>query len=250
VTDQGHAILVPLGTPIDQRWNAVLSDLPAIGKDSVNQQQGFKFRSIDTVLTYLNPLLAGYGLHIIPTSQSAVYDSYTTGRGTQMWRCRITVDWEIRSVDGEVIHAQTMGTGTDTGDKETSKAQTMAFKYLLWPATAVADNDDPDGSVPEEGVAHTATALAPQAYEEINGSQIPVVPAAQTTRMAPGGGSAATVTDKQGKMLYAMAKSAFGGDSDVPAEISELIGRTIRRTDEVYVSEFDHLTRALKAAGA
>jgi len=145
---------------VDRRWNWVLDHLPAIGKDSVNKQQGFKYRSIDTVLNHLNPLLAAAGVHIVPVAQTCERDVRSTRSGGSLNVCYITVTWEIRGVDGGVITAQTLGEGTDAGDKATSKAQTMAFKYLLWPSLAIAENEDPDGETVEES-APERKSLAP-----------------------------------------------------------------------------------------
>lgn len=141
------------GEGIDERWSWVLSHLPAIGKDSRNEQQGFNYRSIDTVLNHLKPLLSAASVHIIPVRQTFERGSYTTGRGTVMQTCTVTSTWQVRSASGDFFEAETVGEGADAGDKATSKAQTMAFKYLLWPALAIASNDDPDGgSVEGEGI--------------------------------------------------------------------------------------------------
>jgi hypothetical protein len=130
---------------VHQRWAQVLADLPAIGKNRTNQQQGFKFRGIDDVLDKVHPLFAKYGVFPVPTGQAATYDERATSKGGVMHVCHITCDWTIYSSLGDYFQAQTLGEGTDAGDKATSKAQTMAFKYLLWPSLAVAENEDPDG---------------------------------------------------------------------------------------------------------
>lgn len=36
----------------------VIADIGAVGKDKVNRQQGFKYRSVDDVYSVLNPALA------------------------------------------------------------------------------------------------------------------------------------------------------------------------------------------------
>ncbi len=146
-------IPLALDASVHVRWNAVLAALPAIGKDSVNKQQGFNYRSVDTVLDYVKPLFARLGIHVIPEKQSAFYDERQVKSGATMYVCKLTVDWRIYGVSGDSFTAQTVGEGTDMGDKATSKAQTMAFKYLLWPALAIASNEDPDGETPEQTTA-------------------------------------------------------------------------------------------------
>jgi hypothetical protein len=149
-------------TPLDTRWNWVLENLPAIGKDSLNKQQGFKYRSIDTVLDHLNPLFGKAGVHVIPTRQVAYRETRGTRSGGSMNDCYNTVTWEIRDVAGHTMTAETLGEGTDSGDKSTSKAQTMAMKYLLWPSLAIAENEDPDG----ETVEASTPSEAPTAQQE------------------------------------------------------------------------------------
>ena len=40
----------------------VIADVGAVGKDKVNRQQGFKYRSVDDVFNALNPALAKNGV--------------------------------------------------------------------------------------------------------------------------------------------------------------------------------------------
>ena len=160
------------GLTVDQRWNGVLLKLPAIAKNSKNEQQGFKYRSIDDVLDRLNPLFGRWGVHVVPVRQTAEREHRTTARGNLMNVCYLTVDWEIRSVDGETMHAQTVGEGTDSGDKATSKAQTMALKYLLWPSLVIATNEDPDGQTVEDSVGRT-TASKPRETQTVAGEEFP-----------------------------------------------------------------------------
>lgn len=152
-----------LDASVHVRWNAVLAALPAIGKTSENKQQGFKYRSIDTVLDHVNPLFARFGIAVIPRLQSVFYDERQVRSGSTMYVAKITVNWDIWGVCGDSFMAQTVGEGTDMGDKATSKAQTMAFKYLLWPALAIASNEDPDGETPQET---TRAAQREQSYRE------------------------------------------------------------------------------------
>lgn len=177
-----------MGMSVDERWNKVLAELPAIGKNSVNQQQGFKFRSIDDVLDRLKPLFAKHGVHPVPVRQTADRTDRPTRSGGILNVCYITVDWEIRSVDGDFMTAQTLGEGTDSGDKSTSKAQTMALKYLLWPSLSIATNEDPDSETQPESVARASKPRAAKPepeFEEVNGEQIPLSPRMETTRSGP-----------------------------------------------------------------
>ena len=45
----------------------VIADCGIVGKDKVNKQQGFKYRSVDDVFNALHPALAKNKVVIIPT---------------------------------------------------------------------------------------------------------------------------------------------------------------------------------------
>ena len=44
----------------------VIADIGAVGKDKVNKQQGFEYRSVDDVYSVLNPALAKNKIFILP----------------------------------------------------------------------------------------------------------------------------------------------------------------------------------------
>jgi hypothetical protein len=135
-----------------QRMAAVLSELPAIGKEAYNQQQSFHYRSHDDVLNALNPLLAKWGLFILPQVLERTTSERKTRSGGTMYEVNLHVQYTFFGVDGDSVTASAWGEGTDSGDKSTNKAMTMAFKNVLAQAFAVstADTIDSDGQTPEE----------------------------------------------------------------------------------------------------
>jgi hypothetical protein len=130
----------------------VLADLPAIGKDQKNQQQGFMFRGHDDILNALNPLLAQHGVFVVPDVIERVTAQRTTARGGVMFEVNLHVAYRFYGADGDHILASSWGEGTDSGDKATSKAMTMAFKSVLSQTFAIssAELSDPDGETAEE----------------------------------------------------------------------------------------------------
>lgn len=188
---------------VDQRWNQVLNELPAIGKNSRNQQQGFNYRSIDSVLDKVKPLLGKHGIHVIPVAQVCDRTARTTAKGNQLNVCYMTVEWQIRSVDGDFFTAETCGEGTDSGDKATSKAQTMAFKYLLWPSLAIAENDETDAD------AYSVDASVPAQKSTTTKRAAPKVAAPPTT---------ATTTAESGALRSLFAIKDRAGEAVVPKD--------------------------------
>lgn len=138
---------------------AVLGELPAIGKNQRNQQQGFNFRGIDDVLNALNPVLAKYGLYYVPTVLERVAAQRTTAKGGVMYEVNLHVQYTFYANDGSSITASGWGEGTDSGDKATSKAMTMAMKYVLFQVFAISTEEasysDGDSHTPPETTGRT-----------------------------------------------------------------------------------------------
>lgn len=139
-------------TPVFERVLAILDELPAIGKDQRNQQQGFMFRGHDDILNALNPLLAKHGVFVVPDVIERIVAQRQTQRGGVMYEVNLHVAFRFYGVDGDHVEASTWGEGTDTGDKATNKAMTMAFKNVLNQTFAIssAEFKDADGETPEE----------------------------------------------------------------------------------------------------
>lgn len=134
----------------------ILAELPAIGKNSVNQQQGFNFRGIDDVLNALNPLLAKYGVFYVPRVLERLPMLRTTKSGGVMYEVNLHVQYTFYGPLGDSVVASAWGEGTDSGDKSTSKAMTGAMKQALFQAFAVStqetSRDDSDNTTPEDTV--------------------------------------------------------------------------------------------------
>lgn len=136
---------------IHARIIAILAALPAIGKDQRNQQQGFMYRGHDDVLNALNPLLAEHGVFIAPKVLKRIENTRTTKQGTTMYEVNLCVLYTFYGAGGDYIEASAWGEGTDSGDKSTNKAMTMAFKNVLAQVFAVstAELSDADATTPE-----------------------------------------------------------------------------------------------------
>ena len=134
-----------------------MADIGAIGKDSVNAQQGFKYRGIDAVYNTLYPVMAKYGLFITPEiidhkreerTSTKTYNNQT--KTTTLLYSIITVRYTVYAPDGSSVCMTVIGEGMDSGDKATNKAMSIAMKYAMFqlfmiPTEAV----DPDGECHE-----------------------------------------------------------------------------------------------------
>src|SRR5258708_2305790 len=137
---------------VHRRIIDVLADLPAIGKNQRNQQQGFNFRGIDDVLDELNPLLAKHGVFFVPEVLERLESTRETRSGGTLWVTNLHVRYTFYGEAGESVVAGGRGEGTDSGDKATQKAMTGAMKYVLFQVFAIATHDardDSDRETPE-----------------------------------------------------------------------------------------------------
>lgn len=155
---------------IHQRMVAILAELPAIGKDSRNPEQGFMYRSHDDVLNALNPLLAKHGVYLVPEVIERVPAQRTTKRNTTMYEVNLHVRYSFIAEDGSWVAGTAWGEGTDSGDKSTNKAMTMALKNVLAQVFAVSTQEgqklDTDGASAEETTAGAGAAAAAGAESE------------------------------------------------------------------------------------
>lgn len=171
----------------------------AIGKDSVNKQQGFKYRGIDAVYNALNPVMSDLGLFLVPE----VLDHRREERETEkqingqtvksMLKYSIlTMKYTMFAPDGSNVSCVVIGEGMDSGDKASNKAMSIAMKYAAFqlfmiPTEETAVDPDAETFVVTSGA---KTPAAPkQARQEkmpAKGTETPLAPpaAASVTKVS------------------------------------------------------------------
>jgi len=110
----------------------IMGDIGHISKDQNNTFHKYKFRGIDDVYDCVGPILAKYGVHILPiVMEHQVADVQTT---SDKAACRVIlkVAYRFTAPDGSFVEAVTIGESMDTGDKAASKAMSAAMKYAVW----------------------------------------------------------------------------------------------------------------------
>lgn len=131
---------------------SIMEEVPAIGKDKLNKQQGFKFRGIDDVMNTLQPLLSKHKVFIVPEILEQIREERTTQKGGNLIYSICKIKYKFYAEDGSYIEAITIGEGMDSGDKATNKAMAIAMKYALFQVFCIPTEEmkDPDGETPEE----------------------------------------------------------------------------------------------------
>lgn len=142
---------------VHQAIAAVSRDVQAVGKSGRNDEDGYSFRTIDDVMTALNPALAKHGVHIAPKvlTHHAIERSSGTSPMHVMRLVELEVRFRIYGPNGDRVDVTTWGEGLDSSDKATSKAHTAALKNALLPAfmiptaNLVVDGDASSPAAPD-----------------------------------------------------------------------------------------------------
>lgn len=104
----------------------VIADCGAVGKDKVNKQQGFKYRSVDDVFNALHPALAKNKVVIVPNVVERKCEEVgKTKTGATILKVVCKVKYDIYAEDGSHISSIIYGEGMDMGDKATNKAMAI-----------------------------------------------------------------------------------------------------------------------------
>lgn len=129
--------------------------ISAVGKDSVNQTQGFKYRGIDAVMNALYPVMSDLGLFIVPevleqTREERATTKFYSGqeKKSTLLYSLLKIRYTMYAPDGSNVSAVVIGEGMDSGDKASNKAMAVGLKYACFqmfmiPTEEMA-NDDPD----------------------------------------------------------------------------------------------------------
>lgn len=132
--------------------SGVIADIGAVGKDGVNVQQKYKFRSIDDVYNVLNPALAKNKVFIVPEILEERREVKQMKSGAECTFVICKIKYTFYAEDGSFIEAIVIGEGMDYGDKATNKAMAIGYKYVCFQVFCIPTEDlmdDPDKESPE-----------------------------------------------------------------------------------------------------
>jgi hypothetical protein len=215
---------------------AIMAEVGAIGKDQVNQAQGFRFRGIDQVYNALNPLMAKHGVFLVTEIISHEHFEKPTKSGGlalhHFARCR----FRFCHKDGSSITAEIIGEASDTGDKGLNKAYSIALKYALFQAFLIPTEDDPDK--------HTVEYSAGTAAKAGNGNGAKMFKAPDPALMWESFLLRLKEQDLIGPAVryFAMHKDQSGVDSDLNEMRQEFRGRVLSHEQKALeeITRFAH----------
>lgn len=129
---------------------SIMQEVPTIGKEKINKQQGFKYRGIDDVMNAFQPILAKNKVFIVPQVLEQTREERTTRNGGNLIYSICRIKFTFYAEDGSFIEAITIGEGMDSADKSTNKAMAVAMKYAMFQVFCIPTEEmiDPDGETP------------------------------------------------------------------------------------------------------
>jgi len=123
-----------------------------VPKDQRNQQQGYAFRGIDSVMNALAPLLAKHGLVILPRMLSRSASERATQKGGTLFHVAVEMEFDfVSAADGSKHTVRMFGEAMDSADKSTNKAASAAYKYAAFQTFCIPTegDNDADATTPE-----------------------------------------------------------------------------------------------------
>lgn len=129
----------------------VMAEIGAIGKDSTNSTQGFKYRGIDAVMNALNPALVKHKVFVAPEVLEQTREERQSAKGNLLIYSICKIKFSFYTTDGSHVEVVTIGEGMDSGDKATNKAMSIAFKYACFQLFCIPTEEmvDPDAECHE-----------------------------------------------------------------------------------------------------
>lgn len=136
---------------------AIMQEIPAIGKDKKNAQQGFKYRGIDDVMNVLQPILSKHKVFVVPEVLEQTREERVTGNGKTLLYSIMRIRYSFYAEDGTSVSAVVIGEGMDSGDKASNKALAIAMKYAFFQVFCIPTEElkDPDSETPEPSAPKT-----------------------------------------------------------------------------------------------
>jgi hypothetical protein len=127
----------------------VMNAVSPVAKNGDNEKQNFKYKKLDDIMNALHGILAMHGVFIVPEVLETTRTERPTKFGGLVTVTLAKVKFTFFADDGSFIQATTNGEAMDPGDKSTSKALSIAFKYACMEVFCIPTDDvdkDPDNS--------------------------------------------------------------------------------------------------------
>jgi hypothetical protein len=137
-----------------------------IGKDDVNQGQKYRYRGIERAMNTMVGILIRHQVLVLPSYETIIEKDMPTKSGGSMEFVKVRGQFKFMSAeDGSAVDTVFFGEAADSGDKATTKAQSVAFRTALFQTfvipTMAIDPEEDDGHA--EAVSPETQALLDEA---------------------------------------------------------------------------------------
>jgi ERF superfamily len=138
---------IPRSATVVEALSRVMEDVRAVGKDSLNVEQRYRFRGVDAVVNAVGPSLREHGVVVVPVRVEASYRDVLTSRGKPSRECTVKASYRLYGPQGDYLEAEVPGESMDFGDKGAAKAMSVAYRILLLQTLCIPTGDvDPDST--------------------------------------------------------------------------------------------------------
>lgn len=131
----------------------IMNDVPVIGKDSKNTQQGFMYRGIDAMYNELHGLFAKHGVFVTSEVLDITREERVSKAGSALIYTVQKVKFTFTHISGTSVSSTITGEGMDSADKGSNKSLSIALKYALMQLLLIPTEElkasDPDAETHE-----------------------------------------------------------------------------------------------------
>lgn len=153
---------------IQQAMLAVMTDAAkqGIGKTDENEKQHYKYRGIDRAMNIMVGILIRHQVLMLPSYETVIEKDLPSRSGGSMEFVKVKGRFQFMSAeDGSTVDTVFFGEAADSGDKATTKAQSVAYRTALFQTfvipTMAIDPEADDGH--DEAVSPETQALLDEA---------------------------------------------------------------------------------------
>ncbi|MCZ4331060.1 ERF family protein [Castellaniella denitrificans] len=137
---------------IQQAMLAVMRDAAevGIGKDDKNEHQKYRYRGIERAMNTMVGILIRNKVLVLPSYETIMEKDLPTQKGGSAEYVKVRGKFRFMSAeDGSTVETEYFGEAMDSGDKATTKAQSVAFRTALFQTfvipTMAIDPEEDDG---------------------------------------------------------------------------------------------------------
>jgi hypothetical protein len=167
----------PPGLPnVQQAVNAAMNQVLKVGKGGKYSAAGthYNFRGVDQVVNAAGPAFRQHGIIFAPHKVKSV--SYTFGQarsGGQVQLVKLVQQYRVYGPAGDWFPVEVAAEATDSADKGTAKAESVAYRTALLQVLAIPTGDpDPDSFHHELGPAPQQYGAAGPQQEQVSAANV------------------------------------------------------------------------------